>query len=236
MFKRQFYAVDHADNDDASSSDSSVNTNSDDDSAHDQDDDASSPEEATPGSNDFDSDSEGGGEPPESESEDEEWNTFRDRNVKVVQSIDSSHFLLKKPTTTETADDESGEDEAATESGGDRVVLRVGGVLKCRYCVKILCLSDESMKAHLLSKRHARSLKQLASGKLKVQLDSDGNEEEEGETHAERLERIRSIAEEKVVPVKRKAKSGRPRQRKRAKQKPGKAERALQKSAKQRSE
>jgi len=46
-----------------------------------------------------------------------------------------------------------------------------------------------------VSQRHARSLKQLASGKLKVQLDSDGNEEEEGETHAERLERIRSIAE-----------------------------------------
>ena len=42
---------------------------------------------------------------------------------------------------------------------------------------------------------HARSLKLLAAGKLKVQLNSDGEEEEEGETHAERLARIRSVAE-----------------------------------------
>lgn len=56
-------------------------------------------------------------------------------------------------------------------------------------CSKILLIGL------LVLQRHARSLKQLASGKLKVQLDSDGKEEEEGETHAERLERIRKIAE-----------------------------------------
>lgn len=229
MFKRQFYAVDHADNDDASSSDSSVNTGSDSDSAHepeDENDEASSPNDVTPGSED--SDSEEGGEPGESESEDEEWSTFRDRNVKVVQPIDSAQFLSKK-TKTEGAD-ESGEAEAPPESVGDRIVLRIKGVLKCRYCVKVICLSDESMKTHLLSKRHARSLKKLANGKLKVQLNSDGEEEEEAETHAERLARTKSIAEEK--PVERKANKGRQRQHKRTKRiRVGKAERAKLRTA-----
>lgn len=156
MFKRQFYAVDHADNgDDPSSSDSSVNTGSDDDSAHEQDDAVSSPsqEAAAPGGSE-DSDE---GEPPESESEDEEWSAFRDKNIKVVQPIDSNHFLTKKPTPkkpagTTTTTTESDEESDETPSVGDGVVLRIGGVLKCRYCVKIICLNDETMKTHLLSK------------------------------------------------------------------------------------
>ncbi|KAG0588771.1 hypothetical protein KC19_2G267700 [Ceratodon purpureus] len=256
MFKRQFYAIDHADHggDEPSSSDSSVNSGSDDDSGHEEEeDDASSPShgDAAPGSDDSD-DEDGGGEPGDSES-DEEWDAYRDRNVKVVQSIDSSHFLSKKPAEAltdgakkiakkgekkdlkksakkdvEDSEEEDSEEEEEVEEVlvGDGVVLRVGGILKCRYCVKTICLSDETMRAHLLSKGHARSLKLLAAGKLKVQLNSDGEEEEEGETHAERLARVRSVAEEKVVPVKRKADSGRQRQRKRAKQRAGKAERA----------
>lgn len=47
----------------------------------------------------------------------------------------------------------------------------------------------------LLPQRHAKSLKRLAAGKLKVQLNSDGEEEDEAETHSERLERIRRVAE-----------------------------------------
>lgn len=42
---------------------------------------------------------------------------------------------------------------------------------------------------------HARSLKLLAEGRLKVQLDSDGHEEEEGETHAERFARTINTAQ-----------------------------------------
>lgn len=49
-------------------------------------------------------------------------------------------------------------------------------------------------------KGHARSMKQLASGKLKVQLDSEGEEEEEAETHTERLARIRALAEVLLSP------------------------------------
>ncbi len=38
-------------------------------------------------------------------------------------------------------------------------------------------------------------MKQLVEGKLKVQLDSDGEEEEDGETHAERNARIKATAQ-----------------------------------------
>jgi hypothetical protein len=47
----------------------------------------------------------------------------------------------------------------------------------------------------LLSQGHARSVKQLANGKLRLQLDSDGEEVEEAETHAERCERLRKLVE-----------------------------------------
>lgn len=154
MFKRQFYAVDHKDNgDDASSSDSDLNESSDDDSEHEEDD-ASSPsdgEGAQPGSEESD-DEDGDGEPPEGESEDEEWAAYRDRNIKVVQSIDSKHFLSKKPVESATEGVEDAEEDEVEELVGDGVVLRVGGVLKCRLCVKVVCLSDETMRAHLLSK------------------------------------------------------------------------------------
>ncbi|KAL3679729.1 hypothetical protein R1sor_022685 [Riccia sorocarpa] len=72
-------------------------------------------------------------------------------------------------------------DEDETERARDRLedntVLSVGGeskVLKCRLCPKIICLNEETMQTHLSSKRHARSLKQLAEGRLKIKLDSDG--------------------------------------------------------------
>ncbi len=38
-------------------------------------------------------------------------------------------------------------------------------------------------------------------GRLKVQLDSDGEEEEDGETHAERNARIRATAQVSCVPL-----------------------------------
>ena len=62
-------------------------------------------------------------------------------------------------------------------------------------------VSARTLKSSLdcVSQRHARSLKLLAAGKLKVQLNSDGEEDEEGETHAERLARIRSIAEVMIL-------------------------------------
>lgn len=222
MFKRQFYAVDHADNGQDSSSDESDLGTSDDDSDEENEEVAqrsggSSDDEAAASEEGSDEDEDDDDEMRDSESEDEEWSAFRDRNIKVVQPIDSSYFLSKKSAEASVDGKEHTKTENVEEPVGDGVVLRIRGVLKCRLCVKVLCLSDETMKAHLQSKRHAKSLKRLAAGKLKVQLNSDGEEEDEAETHAERLERIRRVAEEKVEPVKSGASSGRRNRRKRAK-------------------
>ncbi|CAM6082322.1 unnamed protein product [Calypogeia fissa] len=119
--------------------------------------------------------------------------------------------------------------EAVDDDESERVLQKFEGstvicvgesnkVFKCRVCPKVVCLSEQSMEARLASKRHARLLKQLAEGRLKVQLDNEGEEEEEGETHAERFARTISTAQEDKT-VKRKRDSGCQRQRKRMKKK-----------------
>lgn len=52
---------------------------------------------------------------------------------------------------------EETEKECVEESTGDSMVLQVGGVFKCRLCVKTMCLSEETMKAHLLSRVSGRT-------------------------------------------------------------------------------
>lgn len=98
----------------------------------------------------------GEGEPEDSddgeEEEDEEWSAFREsRGPPKVQPLDSSLFLLEQPVATPVEGDEN-EKEPAQEKVGDGMVLRVGGVFKCRLCVKKIFLTEESMKSHLLSK------------------------------------------------------------------------------------
>ncbi|XP_073015271.1 uncharacterized protein [Primulina eburnea] len=63
-------------------------------------------------------------------------------------------------------------------------VLKCKSVFKCRLCPRIVCLSEESLKAHLNSKRHARSMKLQREGRLKLMLENDGKIE--GETELEK--------------------------------------------------
>ncbi|CAK9236580.1 unnamed protein product [Sphagnum troendelagicum] len=213
MIKRQFYAIEHADNGDdassssSSSSSSSLNTSSDlSSAAEDEQDDGAWPEE---------------------EEEEEEGASFGWHASEAVDIEDHGLKSKKKPVSNQWAEAvEETEKERAEEKGlEETVVIHIGGgrgrrgVYKCRLCPKILCLSEETMQAHLGSKGHARSVKQLVEGKLKVQLDSDGEEEEDGETHAERNARMKATAQMKVEPVKRKRNVGRQQQRKRVKQK-----------------
>ncbi|KAI4388938.1 hypothetical protein MLD38_001224 [Melastoma candidum] len=95
-------------------------------------------------------------------------------------------------------------------------VLSCKSVFKCKICPPIVCLSKETLKAHLQSKRHARSEKLLNEGRLKAVLNSDG-EIENQETAAEAHARIMASAPEPNV-QKRKSR-GRQRQRMRAKKK-----------------
>ncbi|XP_024029639.1 uncharacterized protein LOC21409737 [Morus notabilis] len=53
-------------------------------------------------------------------------------------------------------------------------ILKSKSVFKCRICPRIVCLNEETLRAHLKSKRHARSEKLLNGGRLKATLNSDG--------------------------------------------------------------
>ncbi|KAE9604903.1 hypothetical protein Lal_00036940 [Lupinus albus] len=58
-------------------------------------------------------------------------------------------------------------------------VLKCKSVFKCRICPRIICLSEDTLRDHLQSKRHARSEKLLNEGRLKAMLNSDGELEEQ---------------------------------------------------------
>ncbi|XP_058087993.1 uncharacterized protein LOC131234974 [Magnolia sinica] len=85
----------------------------------------------------------------------------------------------------------------------DDCVLKCKSVFKCRLCPRIVCLSEDTLKAHLNSKRHARSKKLLSEGRLKLMLNSDGEIEEDQETHAERHARIIALAQDSANSKKR---------------------------------
>ncbi|KAL1536960.1 aspartic and glutamic acid-rich protein [Salvia divinorum] len=62
-------------------------------------------------------------------------------------------------------------------------ILKHKSVFKCRLCPRIVCLSEETLKAHLISKKHIRSEKLLREGRLKLMLNERG--EIEGEVYSE---------------------------------------------------
>ncbi|KAF3339770.1 histone-lysine N-methyltransferase SETD1B isoform X1 [Carex littledalei] len=78
----------------------------------------------------------------------------------------------------------------------DSCILKSKSVFRCKLCPRIICLSEKIVKQHLESKRHARSKKLFEGGRLKVMLNSDGELEEDYETHAERYARTLALAEE----------------------------------------
>ncbi|KAG2710757.1 hypothetical protein I3843_04G042400 [Carya illinoinensis] len=71
-------------------------------------------------------------------------------------------------------------------------IMKCKSVFKCRICPRIICLNEETLRAHLDSKRHARSEKLLNEGRLKAILNSDG-EIENQETPAEMNARILAL-------------------------------------------
>ncbi|KAM1956331.1 hypothetical protein ACFX16_025761 [Malus domestica] len=58
-------------------------------------------------------------------------------------------------------------------------IVKCKSAFKCRLCPRIVCLNEDSLRAHLKSKRHARSKKLLDEGRLKTILNADGKIDEE---------------------------------------------------------
>ncbi|PPD90245.1 hypothetical protein GOBAR_DD12814 [Gossypium barbadense] len=94
-------------------------------------------------------------------------------------------------------------------------ILKCKSVFKCKLCPRIVCLNEETVRAHFNSKRHARSEKLLKEGRLKTMLNSDG-EIENQETAAESHSPVVAIEQDKQ---KTKHKGGRHRRGKGSKRK-----------------
>ncbi|MCL7026912.1 hypothetical protein MKW94_000259, partial [Papaver nudicaule] len=148
---------------------------------------------------------------PGSLSEDDEEEEISKDNIKESQSMSKRKFESVKIANSAPKD--------PINAVFAMRALKCRSVFKCRLCPRIVCLSEETMKAHLTSKRHARSEKLLTEGRLKFMLNSDGEAEEEPETHAERHARTLAIAQELAgkgsCPSSEKKNRGRQRQRSR---------------------
>ncbi|GJN12957.1 hypothetical protein PR202_ga31286 [Eleusine coracana subsp. coracana] len=105
-------------------------------------------------------------------------------------------FLAKKADSgnADSAKDAADRDDLV-EADFANCILKCKSVYKCKLCPRIMCLNEEMVRVHLKSKRHARSKKLLGEGRLKLMLNSDGELEEEQETHAERHARTMALAQ-----------------------------------------
>ncbi|KAH7847610.1 hypothetical protein Vadar_028139 [Vaccinium darrowii] len=74
-------------------------------------------------------------------------------------------------------------------------ILKCKSGFKCRLCPRIVCKTEETLKAHLKSKRHARSeILLITKGRLRLIRNSDGEVEGEINARAERRAQIAAPA------------------------------------------
>ncbi|KAL9158427.1 hypothetical protein ABFS82_08G068200 [Erythranthe guttata] len=92
-------------------------------------------------------------------------------------------------------------------------VLKCKSVYKCRLCPRIVCLTEETLKAHLSSKRHARSDKLRKEGRLKLMLNGSGQLEGESDDPE-----AATISGRKSAERKKKGGKGQGKQKKRSRQ------------------
>ncbi|KAL6551828.1 hypothetical protein OROGR_007982 [Orobanche gracilis] len=89
-----------------------------------------------------------------------------------MQNIIGSFSSGKGNTVLTTIQQSHEEDKIEFDTSN--CVLKCKSVFKCKLCPKIVCLSEETINAHLISKRHARSEKLRREGRLKLMLDDNG--------------------------------------------------------------
>ncbi|KAM7520290.1 hypothetical protein LguiB_019252 [Lonicera macranthoides] len=224
MIKRRFYKHEHGEKDDPSDSSSSSDSEPEAEATEETDEEEEEDvvaevrekNEACSSSSGYESEDSSANEVELDSSglatNDDDLVTLNDRkNLSEIQTSDRRN--------AEIVDSEYNTNDVKDEIPSDvpDCVLKSKSVFRCKLCPRIVCLTEETLRAHLQSKRHARSEKLLSEGRLKLMLNSDG--EIEGETHQERHASTLAAAE-KSVSSKKKNK-GRQRQRKRVKKKTG---------------
>ncbi|KAL5657009.1 hypothetical protein ACJX0J_030172, partial [Zea mays] len=229
MIKRRYFRQDHGDNSGSSSSSSS-----DCDSDNDLAEEAVSSEEVEE-QEEEEAVKEESGEEEEGEleqqivegssgyqSEDNSWNDVDGASIdddehsspRDEERHEISLPIMKSSGANADSAKSADNTDDAVDADFPNCILKCKSVFKCKLCPRIMCLNVEMVKIHLKSKRHARSEKLLGEGRLKLMLNSDGELEEEQETHAER--HARTIALSQQV-QKQKKDSGRQRQNRRKK-------------------
>lgn len=183
MIKRRFYKLDHGDRDapseSSSSSDSELEAEATEETEGEE-------EEEEDGDNDDRVAEVRGGQAASSssgyESEDSSANEFNLDSSGLPASEDDGGARNDGESILESH--ASGEGNAEHHTSVPEVgdipsdfadcVVKRKSVFKCKLCPRIVCLTEDSLKAHLKSKRHARSEKLLREGRLKLMLDDDG--------------------------------------------------------------
>nr|XP_009765807.1 PREDICTED: uncharacterized protein LOC104217301 isoform X5 [Nicotiana sylvestris] len=189
MIKRRFYKLEHGDRDAPSESSSSSDdseleaaaTEDEEEYEYEEEDDNDTKEEE-----DDVARLTGGNESSSVglQSSDEDVTTLKDTKISG-----ETHLLEKGIADLDNARKNSMPEEDDIPRDALDYVLKCKSVFKCRICPRIVCLTVQTLNAHLKSKRHARSEKLLKEGKLKLMLTEDGRIE--GEIHPEEDSPIR---------------------------------------------
>uniref|UniRef100_A0A0A9EMZ7 Uncharacterized protein n=1 Tax=Arundo donax TaxID=35708 RepID=A0A0A9EMZ7_ARUDO len=122
-------------------------------------------------------------------SDDDEHSSTKDEDQEISLPVKKS-----SGGNADSAKSAANRDDAVDEDFAN-CILQCKSVYKCKLCPRIMCLNEEMVRVHLKSKRHSRSKKLLEEGRLKLMLNSDGELEEEQETHAERHARTIALAQ-----------------------------------------
>ncbi|XP_061996993.1 uncharacterized protein LOC133714755 [Rosa rugosa] len=181
MIKRRFYKMEHGDRDDASNQSSSSS-----------DSEIEAEAEASEGSEYDDDDAVEDAEQPCSnsssgyKSEDSSANeTLVDMSGCPVddgnerESLKDDQVFGKSGSEFQELSSNTVADKESLSVDLPEYVVKRKSIFKCRICPRIVCLNEEALRAHLKSKRHARSEKLLNEGRLKTVLNSDGKLDEE---------------------------------------------------------
>lgn len=227
MIKRRFYKHEHGDrdvpSDSSSSSDSELEAEATDDSEEEEDDvvaEVRHDEQPFSSSSGYESEDSAGREVDLDSSglptndDDLEAGNNRQEASEIHSDKENSAKIVDPQGNTEAEED-------SIPSDMPDCVLKSKSVFKCKLCPRIVCLTEETLRAHLKSKRHSRSEKLLNEGRLKLMLNSDG--EIEGETCQERRHAsiVPSEQSNKNSDNSKRKNRGRQRQRMRVKKKKG---------------
>ncbi|XP_041007843.1 uncharacterized protein LOC121252312 isoform X2 [Juglans microcarpa x Juglans regia] len=196
MIKRRFYKLEHADKDQASDSSSSSDSELEAEATGDSDDDdvvaeVKENEESCSTSSGYESEDSSANEVDLDSSGlpimDDDAETGNEKQI-----LTESHLSGKYGSEALETHSNIVAEKESLPADIPAYIMKCKSVFKCRICPRIICLNEETLRAHLNSKRHARSEKLLNEGRLKDMLNSDG-EIENQETPAEMNARILAL-------------------------------------------